>query len=69
MCNCLEEKVEGIKKAHQAEKVRFLDVEGYSGQLYTRIEVTKNGKPEKMNMFMTYCPYCGQPYNKKERMD
>lgn len=65
MCNCIEEKEQQLKEILNVENGHFEEVEIIRKRTYTTFEY-KEGKRKKHNYFLhTYCPFCGQPYDKE----
>lgn len=66
MCDCIKIVTDGVKKAYEAETV-LVPFEFFSGRTYTCCEVYRPGKkkPLMSNVAHSFCPFCGEKYEKK----
>ena len=66
MCNCVE-KINGkVKEKLNVDNGSVL-VEMFSGKTYSEFQfINEKGKNKSQLILHSHCPFCGEPYEKKE---
>ena len=67
MCNCIKETEKRFRELYpDAEAIEYENVELLSGKVYSTVNIVAQGKkkPKKQLLLHSYCPICGQKYEK-----